>query len=98
MTPRSAPAQSTPWLDCLNAPRVNSRGYGYLYVDGKSWSAHRYAWTLERGPIPPGLTVDHLCRNRACINVEHMELVTRGEIVLGATSPAARAYLTELCL
>ena len=98
MNPRNAPNQSNLYLDCLPWPHLNVNGYGYLYIDGKSWSAHRYIWTLERGPIPSGLTVDHLCRNRACINVEHMELVTRGENVLRGTSPAARAYQTGLCL
>lgn len=100
MTPRSAQAQSTTsWLDCLPWPpeRVGARGYGYLYADGKTWAAHRYAWTVERGPIPAGMTVDHLCRNRACVNVEHMELVTRAENVMRGMAPSIVAWRTGMC-
>ena len=41
--------------------------------------AHRVAWEDARGPIPDGLTIDHLCRVRNCVNVEHLELVTIAE-------------------
>lgn len=41
--------------------------------------AHRFAWADRRGPIPEGLTVDHLCFNRRCQNPGHMEIVTRSE-------------------
>ena len=44
--------------------------------------AHRAAWLSAVGPIPPGLLIDHLCRNRACVNVEHMEVVTNSENIL----------------
>ena len=54
-----------------------SAGYGSISIGGKSRLAHRIAWELERGPIPDGLEIDHLCRNRRCVLVEHMELVTR---------------------
>jgi hypothetical protein len=41
---------------------------------------HRAAWILERGPIPPGMTIDHSCRDQpTCCRVEHMEVVTQGE-------------------
>jgi hypothetical protein len=41
--------------------------------------AHRVAYRLTVGEIPDGLTVDHLCRNRMCVNPDHMELVTLAE-------------------
>jgi hypothetical protein len=41
--------------------------------------AHRWYWTQRYGPIPKGLTLDHLCRNRACCNPDHMELCTQAE-------------------
>lgn len=52
--------------------RIDRNGYGKL---GNKW-AHRVAWEVDRGPIPPGMWIDHLCRVRACVNVEHMEVVT----------------------
>ena len=54
-------------------------GYGQLAVGGQHWAAHRYAYTELRGEIPVGLDLDHLCRNRACCNPDHLEPVTRSE-------------------
>lgn len=54
-------------------------GYGKVWWRGALRQAHRVAYELLRGPIPPGLVIDHLCRNRACINPDHMEPVTNAE-------------------
>lgn len=43
---------------------------------GRFAQAHRYAWEQLVGPIPDGLFLDHLCRNRACVNPDHLEPVT----------------------
>ena len=51
-------------------------GYGKVWVGGKRWYAHRASYTIFRGPIPQGLTLDHLCRTRSCVNPEHLEPVT----------------------
>lgn len=40
---------------------------------------HRIAWEATHGPIPDELTIDHVCRNRRCINVAHLRLLTRAE-------------------
>lgn len=57
-----------------------STGYGSL-TNGRGGSvlAHRKSYEILVGPIPGGLTIDHLCRNRACINPAHMEPVTNAE-------------------
>ena len=58
---------------------IDDSGYGEFGLNKKIVYAHRYSWELEHGPIPEGLQIDHLCRNRACVNPVHMELVTTQE-------------------
>lgn len=54
-------------------------GYGQLSVAGKVRFGHRIAYELYRGPIAPGLEIDHLCRNAVCSNPDHLEAVTHAE-------------------
>jgi hypothetical protein len=66
--------------ECLTwtgAPMKN--GYGTVSWNGKRWLIHRAIWTETCSPIPAGLTIDHLCRNKVCVNVRHMEVVTLAE-------------------
>lgn len=64
-------------------------GYGCLKAHGRAWLVHRLAYTALVDEIPAGLTVDHLCKNRLCVNPQHMDLCTRGENTLRGNSPAA---------
>lgn len=54
----------------------DSNGYGQLWFNNKRAGAHRVAYLLERGPIPPGLVIDHLCHNRKCVRPDHLQLST----------------------
>jgi len=54
-------------------------GYGIFTINSKNRRAHRLAYELTVGPIPEGMSLDHLCRVRNCINPEHLEPVTVAE-------------------
>ena len=80
-----------PASGCLEwAGAKTSKGYGNIAicVDGKKryLPPHRVLYVLERGPIDPTLEIDHLCRNRLCCNLDHMEPVTTQENTRRGTS------------
>ena len=53
-----------------------SDGYGVFYVKSTLILAHRFAYETLVDTIPDGLCLDHLCRNRSCVNPAHIEIVT----------------------
>jgi hypothetical protein len=73
------------------------RGYGQFQVSSyKTVRAHRWAYEHWVGSIPPGLTIDHRCRNRACVRPSHLRPMTRGENTLtGDTITAANLKKTH---
>ena len=79
------------WLWTGRKHRASNGHYGEAWNPEKSkWvSAHRYLYEAAKGPIPPGLTIDHLCRTTLCINPEHLEAVTLRMNVLRGVGPTA---------
>jgi hypothetical protein len=77
------------WL--WNGPK-NSKGY-IQFASASGTLAHRFAYEYFNGPIPHGMTIDHLCRNRGCVNPDHLEAVSNRDNVLrgiGQTAINAR--------
>lgn len=59
--------------------KTNADGYFRKRWEWGIEMFHRTMWRLRRGEIPEGYEVDHLCRNRACCNVEHLRLLERSD-------------------
>lgn len=58
---------------------TGSHGYGQAWDGQNVVLAHRLVWENQHGPIPEGLTVDHVCHNRLCCNPSHLRLLTNRE-------------------
>lgn len=74
------------------------KGYGRWHVRHRSVGAHRLAYMLIVGAIPAGMQIDHLCRNPACVNPTHMEVVDNRTNTLRGFSPAAIGARRSRCI
>lgn len=79
--------------------RISQGGYGRMRANYVEAAAHRVSYAIRHGSIPEGLVIDHLCRNRACVNTDHLEAVTqstnvrrgdlcRNRLTVGSRCPA----------
>ena len=74
-----------------------SAGYGAFRLGGVLYRAHRISFTLAYGEIPQGMVLDHICRNRACVAPEHLEVVSQRENVLRGEGLAAQNSARTHC-
>ena len=80
------------WTGCLD-----DKGYGRQNRKGQSRRVHRARFEARFGPIPAGMEPDHLCRNRACMNTAHLELVSHRVNVLRGEAPSSHAARRTEC-
>lgn len=70
-------ATTRPVTPCIPwTGKVCPKGYGLVWSGNRYVRAHRVSYEKAKGPIPAGLVIDHLCRNRSCTNPDHLEAVT----------------------
>lgn len=55
---------------------INSRGYGVIKKNDNILLAHRYSYQEHKGKIPTGISIDHVCHNKRCVNPSHLRLAT----------------------
>lgn len=72
-------------------------GYGQFWMYGEGITAQRAAVLLEGQTIPEGWQVDHLCRTRLCVRLDHLEVVTAWENNRRSTSPSAKNLVKTHC-
>lgn len=87
--------------DCWvwTASLVQGSGYGQFRVGDKVRKAHVVAYEMMVGPVPDALTLDHVCRNRACVNPSHLEPVPLVENLARApTNPTTINAMKTHCI
>jgi hypothetical protein len=65
---------------------LDEDGYGTFYLRRMNRRAHRVAWFSARGDLPQGMVVNHTCRNRACVNPQHLQAISASEHALRDTT------------
>lgn len=89
---KTGPDECWEWLGSQHKPRWGSPYGRFTIKHGVRAIAHRIAYELALGPIPEGLTIDHLCRNTLCMNPQHLEPVTASENSRRANSLRIRTH------
>jgi len=84
--------------ECWSWTASKVRGYGQFHLSGGNVLAHRHAYESLVAQVPRVMTCDHLCRNRACCNPSHIDIVTNKENVLRGESFSAKNARKTHCI
>ena len=76
---------------------LDGKGYGQFRLDRKTHRAHRLSYIETVGPVAAGMTIDHLCSIRRCVNPRHLESVTQHVNLSRGRSPSHVAHRTGMC-
>ena len=77
---------------------LTAGGYGNFSANAQPIHAHRFAWWVKHGALPePPFVLDHICRNRWCVNPEHLEAVTMSVNYFRGDGPTAHRQDLTLC-
>lgn len=83
-----------PNTDCwLWVAQTDRKGYGRFWLLDRLVGAPRFAYERWIGPIPRGLTIDHLCNTPSCVNPRHLDVTSRAENVKRAWRAGAYNHL-----
>lgn len=76
---------------------ISASGYGTMMLLGKTTLAHRISYELFKGKIPAGMVIDHKCKNKVCVNPQHLRVVTHKQNTLENSNslPAVNAQKTH---
>lgn len=83
------------WLYTM---KLNHNGYARIKFNNTRYMGHRFVYEAVKGPIPPDMEIDHLCRQRACLNPAHLEAVSHRENTLRSTAVSANNARKTHCL
>lgn len=91
--------ERVPFMECWAwMGAKNQYGYGRIDFGGERYSgAHRVAYQLYVGAIPSDKCIDHLCRNRWCVNPLHLEVVTNRENLMRGVGVSAANAKKQVC-
>ena len=69
--------------NCIESKKgITTNGYSRIRTEQGLIQAHRWAWEIVNGKIADGLVIDHICRNKKCVAVDHLRLVTQQENIM----------------